>query len=101
MDISWTSRPSDQYIDVTALSSPPDWNLGHFTVENTDLESGETYVTLSGVLPAIRYIKGVLDEKEEDIQEIIELKCVMAKKITYHYSDLDIHNFLLLSIFFR
>ena len=30
----------------------------------TKLFSGETYVTLSGVLPAIRYIKGLLDEKK-------------------------------------
>ena len=65
----------------------------------TKLFSGETYVTLSGVLPAIRYIEGVLNEKEEDIQEIVEVKCVTAEKISHYYGDLDIHNCLLLSSF--
>ena len=65
----------------------------------TESFSGEVYVTVSGILPAIRYIEGMLEDEEDDIPEIRQVKTAMAQKMANYYTDENTRQFLLMACF--
>ncbi len=61
--------------------------------------SGEKYVTISGLLPAIWYIEGVLEINDDDSNEIRQMKITMSKKLGNYYHDMATKDFLMMASF--